>query len=110
MQGCSNHADSVRHVVTKRRRTTVRGPRRFDIPTLVADVEEAFKAYDPESLEKMWQHKSYVMGAVLATKPNQAWRVELPSSQPRKTGPSTRVLIRVLSSISRLVRVVWLAG
>ena len=86
MQGCSNHADSVRHVVTKRRRTTVRGPRRFDIPTLVADVEEAFKAYDPESLEKMWQHKSYVMGAVLATKPKPGG-----SNYPRHN-PAKRVL------------------
>ena len=55
--------------VRKRRRSTMRGPKRFDIPTLVEDVETAFKEYPPEQLEKMWQHKSYVMGAVLTTKP-----------------------------------------
>ena len=28
-----------------------------------------FEEYPPEQLEKMWEHKSYVMGAVLKTKP-----------------------------------------
>ena len=32
-------------------------------------MKQAFEAYPPEQLEKMWQHKSYVMGAVLTTKP-----------------------------------------
>ena len=49
--------------------TTVRGPQRFDIPTMVEDVMQAFEEYPPEQLEKMWAHKSYVMGAVLKTKP-----------------------------------------
>ena len=31
--------------VRKRRRSTMRGPKRFDIPTLVEDVETAFKEY-----------------------------------------------------------------
>lgn len=44
----------------KRRRTHMRGPKRFDIPTLVEDVMQAFEDY---------QHKSYVMGAVLTTTP-----------------------------------------
>ena len=39
------------------------------LPTLVDDVQQAFEEYPPEQLEKMWQHKSYVMGAVLKTKP-----------------------------------------
>ena len=55
--------------VRKRRRTIMSGPRRFDIPTLVEDVKEEFENYPHEQLEKMWQHKSYVMGAVLRTKP-----------------------------------------
>ena len=42
---------------------------RFDIPTLVEDVMQAFEEYPPEQLEKMWEHKSYVMGAVLKTTP-----------------------------------------
>ena len=42
---------------------------RFDIDQLVEDVREAFEEYPPEKLELMWQHKSYVMGAVLATQP-----------------------------------------
>ena len=55
--------------VRKQRRATMRGPRRFDIDQLVADVEQAFKDYPPEQLEKMWVHKSYVMRAVLTTTP-----------------------------------------
>jgi len=55
--------------VRKRRRTTMKGPKRFDIPTLVDDVMEAFEQYPPEQLEKMWEHKSYVLCAVLKTKP-----------------------------------------
>ena len=47
----------------------MRGPKRFDIPTLVEDVMQAFEDYPPEQLDKMWQHKSYVMGAVLTTTP-----------------------------------------
>jgi hypothetical protein len=54
--------------VRKRRRTLMRGPKRFDIDQLVDDVKQAFDEYPPEQLEKMWQHKSYVMGAVLTTK------------------------------------------
>ena len=33
----------------------MRGPKRFDIDQLVADVEEAFKEYPPGQLEKMWR-------------------------------------------------------
>ena len=47
----------------------MKGPKRFDIPTLVDDVMEAFEQYPPEQLEKMWEHKSYVLRAVLMTKP-----------------------------------------
>ena len=61
----------MRTYVRKRRRSTMRGPKRFDIDTLVEDVYKAFKEYPPEELEKMWQHKSYVMGAVLETKPKK---------------------------------------
>ena len=43
--------------VRKRRRSTMRGPKRFDIPTLVEDVDTAFEEYPPEQLETMWQHK-----------------------------------------------------
>ncbi len=57
--------------VRKRRRTTMRGPKRFDIDQLVEDVMQAFAEYPPEQLEKMWLHKSYVMGAVLTTKPKK---------------------------------------
>ena len=55
--------------VRKLRCETMQGPTRFDIDQLVEDVKQAFEAYPPEQLEKMWQHKSYVMGAVLTTKP-----------------------------------------
>ena len=55
--------------VRKRRRGTMRGPKRFDIDQLVTDVMEAFQDYSSDQLEKMWQHKSYVMRAVLTTKP-----------------------------------------
>ena len=68
--------------VRKRRRSTMRGPKRFDIPTLVEDVETAFKEYPPEQLEKMWQHKSYVMGAVLTTKP-KVGRSNYPCAMPQ---------------------------
>ena len=51
--------------VRKRRRTTMRGAKKFDIDQLVEDVYQAYKEYDPDQLEKLWQHKSYVMGAVL---------------------------------------------
>ena len=46
-------------------------PKRFDIDQLVEDVMQAFADYPPEQLEAMWQHKSYVMGAVLETKPKK---------------------------------------
>ena len=36
---------------------------------LAADVHQAFLEYSFEQLEKMWQHKSYIMGAVLTTAP-----------------------------------------
>ena len=49
----------------------MRGPKRFDIQTLVEDVKQAFEEYPPEQLEKMWAHKSYIMGAVLKTKPKR---------------------------------------
>ena len=55
--------------VRKRRRTTMRGAKKFDIDQLVEDVHQAFLEYDSQQLEKMWQHKSYVMGAVLTTEP-----------------------------------------
>ena len=57
--------------VRKRRRGVMRGPKRFDIDQLVEDVMQAFEDYPPEQLEKMWQHKSYVMQAVLETKPKK---------------------------------------
>ena len=69
--------------VRKRRRSTMRGPKRFDIPTLVEDVETALKEYPPEQLEKMWQHKSCVMGAVLTTKP-KAGGSNYPCHNPAK--------------------------
>ncbi len=55
--------------VRKRRRTIMRGAKRFDIDQLVEDVHEAFLEYDSDQLEKMWQHKTYVIGAVLTTAP-----------------------------------------
>ena len=39
------------------------------VEQLVEDVHREFAEYPPEQLEKMWQHKSYVMGAVLETQP-----------------------------------------
>lgn len=57
--------------VRKRRRTTMRGVKRFDIDQLVEDVHQAYKEYPPEQIEAMWRHKSYVMGAVLETKPKK---------------------------------------
>lgn len=69
--------------VRKRRRETMRGPQRFDIPTLVDDVQQAFKDYPPEQLEKMWQHKSYVMEAVLKTKPKKGGN-NYPKHDPKK--------------------------
>ena len=62
----------------------MKGKKRFDIDQLVKDVMEAFEDYPPEQLEKMWQHKSYVMRAVLTTQPNFGWRLELPASRPPK--------------------------
>ena len=38
---------------------------------LVKDVMQAFQDCPAEELERMWQHKSYVMGAVLETKPKK---------------------------------------
>ena len=35
------------------------------------DVYQAFKEYPPEQIEAMWRHKTYVMGAVLETKPKK---------------------------------------
>ena len=55
--------------VRKRRRSTMRGAKRFDVDQLAEDVHQAFLDYDFEQLEKMWQHKSYVMRAVLTTTP-----------------------------------------
>ena len=55
--------------VRKRRRSTMCGPKCFDIDQLAADVHQAYLEYDFEQLEKMWQHKSYVMGDVLTTAP-----------------------------------------
>lgn len=69
--------------VRKRRRTVMSGPKRFDIPTLVEDVMEAFKEYPPEQLDKMWEHKSYVMRAVLATKPKPGGS-NYPRHDPKK--------------------------
>ena len=57
--------------VRKRRRTTMRGVKRFDIDQLVEDVHQAYKEYPPEQIEAMWRHKSYVVGAVLETKPKK---------------------------------------
>ena len=69
--------------VRKRRRATMRGPKKFDIDQLVADVMEAFEEYPPEQLEKMWQHKSYVMRAVLETKPKVGGS-NYPKHDPKK--------------------------
>ena len=69
--------------VRKRRRSTMRGPKRFDIDQLVTDVMEAFEEYPPEQLEKMWQHKSYVTGAVLTTQP-KAGGSNYPRHDPKK--------------------------
>ena len=72
--------------VRKRRRATTRGPKRFDVEQLVDDVYEAFKEYPPDQIEKMWRHKSYVMGAVLETKPKKGG-----SNYPRHDGKKRRV-------------------
>ena len=72
--------------VRKRRRTVMSGPKRFDIPTLVEDVMQAFEEYPHEQLEKMWQHKSYVMGAVLTTKPKVGGS-NYPKHDPKKRLP-----------------------
>jgi hypothetical protein len=69
--------------VRKRRRTTMKGPKKFDINQLVLDVKEAFEEYPAEELEKMWQHKSYVMKAVLKTKP-KAGGSNYPKHDPDK--------------------------
>jgi len=69
--------------VRKRRRVTMRGAKRFDIDQLVEDVYQAYVEYDPDQLEKMWQHKSYVMGAVLTTKP-KAGGSNYPKHDPSK--------------------------
>lgn len=69
--------------VRKRRRSTMRGPKRFDIDQLVKDVMEAFENYPPEQLEQMWEHKSYVMKAVLTTKP-KAGGSNYPRHNPKK--------------------------
>ena len=69
--------------VRKRRRTTMRGAKKFDIDQLVEDVYQAYKEYDPDQLEKMWQHKSYVMGAVLTTQP-KAGGSNYPKHDPSK--------------------------
>ena len=69
--------------VRKRRRTTMRGAKKFDIDQLVEDVYQAYLEYDPNQLEKMWQHKSYVMGAVLTTKP-KAGGSNYPKHDPKK--------------------------
>ena len=69
--------------VRKRRRTTMRGVKRFDIDQLVEDVHQAYLEYDSEQLEKMWQHKSYVMGAVLTTAP-KAGGSNYPKHDPSK--------------------------
>ena len=55
--------------VRKRRPILMLGNKRFDIEQLVTDVVEAFHEYPRETLEQMWQHKSYVMRAVLTTHP-----------------------------------------
>jgi len=61
----------------------MRGLKRFDIDQLVEDVAEAFEDYPPEQIEKMWQHKSYVMGAVLTTKPKVGGS-NYPKHDPKK--------------------------
>ena len=61
----------------------MRGPKRFDIDQLVEDVMQAFEDYPPEQLEKMWQHKSYVMRAVLKTQP-KAGGSNYPKHDPDK--------------------------
>ena len=47
------------------------------------DVHEAFAEYPPEQLDKMWQHKSYVMRAVLETKPKVGGS-NYPKHDPKK--------------------------
>ena len=69
--------------VRKRRRTIMRGAKKFDIDQLVEDVYQAYLEYDPNQLDKMWQHKSYVMGAVLTTKP-KAGGSNYPKHDPSK--------------------------
>ena len=45
---------------------------------------QAFEDYPADELEKMWQHKSYVMGAVLETKPKKGG-----SNYPRHATPQS---------------------
>ena len=61
----------------------MRGAKKFDIDQLVEDVYQAYREYDPSQLEKRWQHKSYVMGAVLTTKP-KAGGSNTPSTTPKR--------------------------
>ena len=58
--------------------------KKFDIDQLVEDVMQAFEDYPADELEKMWQHKSYVMGAVLETKPKKGG-----SNYPRHATPQS---------------------
>ena len=73
--------------VRKRRRTHMRGPKRFDIPTLVEDVMQAFEDYPPEQLDTMWQHKSYgstSWAPCSRPRPRSAARSNYPKHDPTK--------------------------
>ena len=66
-------AGSPLSVAVRKRRRLITGPKggakKFDIDQLIEDVKEAYEEYPPETLQSIWEHKSYVMIEVQRTKP-----------------------------------------
>ena len=70
--------------VHKRRRTTSHTTL-FDLERLVKDVEAAFKEYDADTLDSMWDYKTYVMEQIAIDGGNTYPR-HRPQDRKRKRG------------------------
>ena len=75
-----------------------RGRRSFDLDQLVQDVFEAFHAYDPKHLEKMWQTKTSVMKKVIAAKGGNMYPLHRTKEERRAAEKEAAAAAKVLKA------------
>lgn len=75
-----------------------RGNRSFNIDQLVQDVLEAFHAYEPAHLEKMWQTKTSVMKKIIAAEGGNEYSLHRTKEEKKEAEREAAAAAKVLES------------